>query len=443
MLRTLGNISLVERPTRLGALASTVVSALRAREKQYQIRDYLEQRERAGEALLENSRRKDEFLATLAHELRNPLAPILNATQLLGAGRINETTVRWARDVLERQARQLVRLVDDLLDISRITRGKVELRKERVDLASIVRSSIETSRPLMEAAQHELEVSLPEAPIELEADAARLAQVLGNLLNNAAKYTPARGRISLSVERASHEAVIRVRDTGIGIPQEMLSRVFEMFLQVEDAIERTQGGLGIGLTLVRRFVEMHGGTVTVVSGGKNRGSEFTVRLPLLMATAAAAANQPQAAPGGPTAPHCRILIVEDNTDGAQTLSRLLVLAGHDVRVARDGISGVESVEKFKPDVVLMDIGLPELNGYEAARRIRQGKHGRNVTLIAMTGWGQAEDQRRARQAGFDLHFVKPLELSALQEVLQSLDACAGGSGPGAREPVTFTADRAS
>ncbi len=442
LLQTLGNVSLVERPTRLAALTSTVLSALRAREKQYQIRDYIEALERAGRALIESDQRKDEFLATLAHELRNPLAPIMNAAQLLGVAQPTEATVRWSREVLDRQVRQLTRLVDDLLDISRITRGKVELRRERVDLASIVRSSIETSRPLITAAQHQLEVHLPEAPIELDADPARLAQVFGNLLNNAAKYTPAQGRISISVEKESErEVAVRVRDSGIGIPPEMLSRVFEMFTQVEEALERTQGGLGIGLTLVRRFVELHSGSVSATSAGRDRGSEFVVRLPLPKDGAAAAPGT-EGTSDTPAGVMRRIVIVEDNPDGAESLRQLLTAAGHDVFLATDGLRGVDAVSSFKPDVVLMDIGLPGLNGYEAARRIRQTEHGRNVTLIAMTGWGQPDDRRRARHAGFDFHFVKPIDLSAIEKTLRSIHLRRSRDETGPRDPVAFAAERA-
>ena len=442
LLQTLGNVSLVERPTRLAALTSTVLSALRAREKQYQIRDYIEALERAGRALIESDQRKDEFLATLAHELRNPLAPIMNAAQLLGVAQPTEATVRWSREVLDRQVRQLTRLVDDLLDVSRITRGKVELRRERVDLASIVRSSIETSRPLITAAQHQLEVHLPEAPIELDADPARLAQVFGNLLNNAAKYTPAQGRISISVEKESErEVAVRVRDSGIGIPPEMLSRVFEMFTQVEEALERTQGGLGIGLTLVRRFVELHSGSVSATSAGRDRGSEFVVRLPLPKDGAAAAPGT-EGTSDTPAGVMRRIVIVEDNPDGAESLRQLLTAAGHDVFLATDGLRGVDAVSSFKPDVVLMDIGLPGLNGYEAARRIRQTEHGRNVTLIAMTGWGQPDDRRRARHAGFDFHFVKPIDLSALEKTLRSIHLRRSRDETGPRDPVAFAAERA-
>jgi len=442
LLQTLGNVSLVERPTRLAALTSTVLSALRAREKQYQIRDYIEALERAGRALIESDQRKDEFLATLAHELRNPLAPIMNAAQLLGVAQPTEATVRWSREVLDRQVRQLTRLVDDLLDISRITRGKVELRRERIDLASIVRSSIETSRPLITAAQHQLEVHLPEAPIELDADPARLAQVFGNLLNNAAKYTPAQGRISISVEKESErEVAVRVRDSGIGIPPEMLSRVFEMFTQVEEALERTQGGLGIGLTLVRRFVELHSGSVSATSAGRDRGSEFVVRLPLPKDGAAAAPGT-EGTSDTPAGVMRRIVIVEDNPDGAESLRQLLTAAGHDVFVAGDGLRGIDAVSSFKPDAVLMDIGLPGLNGYEAARRIRQTEHGRNVTLIAMTGWGQPDDRRRARHAGFDFHFVKPIDLGALQKTLHSIHLRHTLDETGPRDPVAFAAERA-
>jgi CheY-like chemotaxis protein/two-component sensor histidine kinase len=306
--------------------------------------------------------------------------------------------------------------VDDLLDLSRISQGKIVLRKERVELAAVVGSAVEASRPLIEKWGHELTVTLPPEPVLLEADPVRLAQVLLNLLNNAAKYTNQGGRIGLTAEREGEAVLVRVKDTGIGIPAEMLPRVFEMFTQVEQSQERSQGGLGIGLTLVQRLVQLHGGTVEAHSDGPGKGSEFVVRLPV---AGPARARGPQgAADGGQVVapPACRILVVDDNRDAADSLAVLLRMMGHEVHTAHDGLEAVGAVAVLQPDVVLLDIGLPKLNGYEVARRVRQGR-AEGVVLIALTGWGQEEDRRRSREAGFDHHLTKPVELAALQQLL--------------------------
>jgi PAS domain S-box-containing protein len=382
-------------------------------------------RKKAEEALKEADRRKDEFLAMLAHELRNPLAPIRNAVQILRAKGPPVPELQWARDVIDRQALQLTRLVDDLLDVSRITKGKIALRKERVELAAVVGSAVEGSRPLVEKWGHELTVTLPPEPVHLEADPTRLAQILLNLLNNAAKYTEQGGRIWLTAEREGEAVVIRVKDTGVGIPAEMLPRVFELFTQAERSLERAQGGLGIGLTLVQRLVQMHGGSVEARSEGPGKGSEFVVRLP---AARAGDEGAPGAGEGGqaPAAPRSRILVVDDNRDAADSLAVLLRLMGHEVHTAHDGLEAVGAATVLRPDVVLLDIGLPKLNGYDAARRVRQ-ERGEGVMLIALTGWGQEEDRRLSREAGFDYHLTKPVELGALQQLL----AAAKPAGPSA------------
>jgi PAS domain S-box-containing protein len=376
------------------------------------------ERQRAQAALRDADRRKDEFLAMLAHELRNPLAPIRNAVQIVRAKAPREPDLQWATDVVERQIHQMTRLVDDLLDVSRITRGKIVLRRELVDLAAVIGSAVEASRPLVEKWGHKLTVTLPPEPIPLEADATRLAQVFLNLVNNAAKYTDPGGRIAITAERHGQHVAVVVRDSGIGIPADSLRTIFEMFAQVERSIERSEGGLGIGLTLVRRLVEMHGGTVEARSAGAGQGSEFEVRLPL------AAARVDRASPGlapGDTQPRRvaarRILIVDDNQDAADSLGLLLRMSGNDVETAHDGVAAVESATAFRPDIVLMDIGLPRLNGYEAAQRIRQQQGGRNIILVAVTGWGQEEDRRRCLEAGFDHHMTKPVEYEALQRLL--------------------------
>ncbi|HLJ92109.1 MAG TPA: PAS domain S-box protein [Gemmataceae bacterium] len=381
------------------------------------------ERLRFEQALKDADRRKDEFLATLAHELRNPLAPIRNAVQIIRAKGAPVPELQWARDVIERQVQQMTRLVDDLLDVSRITTGKIELRKERVELATVVNSAVEASRPLIEKWGHELTVELPSEPVYLDADQTRLAQVLLNLLNNAAKYTEQGGRIWLTAEREGESVVIRVKDTGIGIPQEILPRIFEMFTQVDRSLERSQGGLGIGLTLVQSLVEMHGGTVEAHSDGPGKGSEFVVQLPVAAEIKdrgrdGAAGSERVAAPA-----KCRILVVDDNQDAADSLAMLLRILGNEVHTAHDGLEAVGAAGVFRPDVVLLDIGLPKLNGYEAGRRIRE-QQGNGVVLIALTGWGQEEDRRRSKEAGFDHHMTKPVEFDALQTLLAELKTAA-------------------
>ena len=369
-------------------------------------------RERAQARLLEEQdRRKDEFLATLAHELRNPLAPIRTGLHFLRMGGTGEQATR-THEMMERQLRHLVRMVDDLLDISRITLGKVELKKERVDFRNVLGSALETTRPLVEASNHELAVRLPAGPLPLDADPTRLAQVLANLVNNAAKYTPSGGRIQLSAEVEEDTLIVRVCDTGIGIPAEMLSRVFDIFTQVGRSIDHSQGGLGIGLTLVRRLLDMHGGSVVAESAGINQGSTFTLKLPL-----ARRGETPEAvvAPAA-TQRVRRILIVDDNTDAAETLAMLLNLEGHLTRVAHDGEAALNAAVEFQPDTVFLDIGMPGMNGYETAQRLREA-HGNAMRIIALTGWGAEEDRRLANHAGFDRHLVKPVDPAVLASAL--------------------------
>jgi len=365
-------------------------------------------------ALRDADRRKDEFLAVLAHELRNPLAPVRNAIEILRATQSPSLQLQWTHDVIDRQVRQMTRLVDDLLDVSRITTGKIELRNERIELSAAVRIALEASRPLIERGQHILTVRIPPEPIFLHADLARLAQVLSNLLNNAAKYTRPGGHIWLCAERNDGHVKLRVRDNGMGIPPAMLRRIFDMFTQVGGTSDHQQGGLGIGLTLVKRLVEMHGGQVEARSEGESRGSEFILTLPTVSGEEA----QPAPAPAQPAAvvqPR-RILVVDDNRDAAESLSMLLHARGHDVRVAYDGLEAVGAAIAFQPDVVLLDIGLPKLYGYDAARRIRDAR-GDGVLLIAVTGWGQEEDRRRAKAAGFDHHLTKPVDPEAISRLI--------------------------
>lgn len=355
---------------------------------------------------------KNEFLSMLAHELRNPLAPIRNAAQLLGLRGSDEPDLRWIREVIERQVVQMVRLVDDLLDVSRITRGKVRLQREPIELTTIVALAAETSKPLIDSHHHSFAISLPTYPVWINGDLARLAQVLTNLLNNAAKYTEDGGQIWLTARHDGEFAVISVRDTGIGIPGNMLSAVFELFAQVNRTLDRSQGGLGIGLTLVRQLVEMHGGTVVAHSAGAGCGSEFTVSLPTLQELPLRTTdNTDESASEELTA---RILVVDDNVDSADTLARLLRLAGHHVQVAYDGPAGLAAAQSFQPTVILLDIGLPGMDGYEVAARLREIPTTRDVLLIAVTGYGQQRDEVLSLDAGFDFHLTKPIDLSTLQ-----------------------------
>jgi PAS domain S-box-containing protein len=365
--------------------------------------------------LSEADRRKNEFLAMLAHELRNPLAPISNATQALRLAGGDGEAIHAATGMLERQVGQMSRLVDDLLDMSRITRGRIELRKARVELAPVVEHAVEAARAIYRSMNRELTVAIPAEPIPLDADATRLAQVIGNLLHNACKFTEPGGHVWLTVERQGARAAIRVRDNGIGLAAEHLSRIFEMFAQVDTSLERSRGGLGIGLTLVKTLVDMHGGTVEVCSQGLGHGSEFTVRLPVAVAAAEPAVRE--AAAEALTPAGRRILIVDDSLDGAESLAILLQFIGHETHLAHDGITALDAAERLRPDAVLLDIGLPGLNGYEVCRRIRQQSWGQAMTLVALTGWGQDEDRHRSREAGFDAHLVKPVDHDALAALL--------------------------
>jgi PAS domain S-box-containing protein len=376
------------------------------------------------EALQDADRRKNEFLAVLAHELRNPLAPISNALQLIGLAGDNKTLLERAMSIMERQVTQMARLIDDLLDVSRITRNKLTLRQHSFELETAINNAVDASRPLIERAGHTLTVSLPESPVIVHGDLARLSQVFSNLLNNAAKYTPSGGQIIVTMTRDSNQAAVSVRDTGIGISSDKIAHVFEMFMQGDTSLERQHGGLGIGLTLVERLIKLHGGQVEAKSDGLNRGSEFVVRLPIL--AAANVASPTSFANESHGALHCRLLVVDDNKDSADSLATMLEAKGAQVRTAYDGVEAVEAAIAYRPDAVLLDIGMPRLNGYDAAQRIRTQLGGKEVLLIAMTGWGQDDDKRRAREAGFDHHFVKPVDPVRLVELLSGLpeNSCA-------------------
>jgi signal transduction histidine kinase/ActR/RegA family two-component response regulator len=418
----LGNVTVVERPTRISALISAVRTALRARQRQYQIREHLDERARAEEALREADRRKDEFLAILAHELRNPLAPIRNSLHILRATGSGGSGVPEIAEMMERQVNHMVRLVDDLLEVSRITRGKIELRRERIDLATIVQSAVETCRPFIERSDHHLVVSLPAEPITLEVDQVRLAQVLTNLLNNAAKYTDAGGRIELTVRREDPWVTIEVRDSGRGIPGHMLPRVFDLFTQVEDSSERTQGGLGIGLTLAKTLVEMHGGRIEAHSEGPGRGSRFVVRLPRRTSGVASSRATPLRADQPSALSQRRILVVDDNRDAADSLAMVLGLLGAEVSAAYDGQQALAAIVGVHPSIVFLDLGMADMDGYEVARRIRARRDLDDVTLIALTGWGQEKDRRNSRAAGIDHHLTKPVDIAALSILLGSLES---------------------
>ncbi|MBN8625183.1 MAG: PAS domain-containing protein [Planctomycetes bacterium] len=370
--------------------------------------------------LSEVNRKKDEFLATLAHELRNPLAPIRSGLELIKLAAKDETVVDHTRDMMERQLAQMVRLVDDLMDLSRISRGKIELKLQRVELAKVIDSAVEAARPLIDAMSHELVLSLPERPVLVQADPVRLSQILLNLLNNAAKYSNRGSRIWLSAHGEDTNLVLAVRDEGVGIPPDKLTQIFEMFAQVDGSLEKAQGGLGIGLNIVKRLVEMHGGRIEAKSDGRGCGSEFIARLPVIVQDA-----EPDAV-AMPVEPKesessLRILVVDDNQDGAHSLATMLKLIGNQTFTAYDGEAGVEIALRERPDVVLLDIGLPKLNGYEACRRIRDQDRGKDIVVIAVTGWGQEDDRRRAREAGFDHHLVKPVDPAALMKLLAELN----------------------
>ena len=392
---------------------------------QCNIRD-ITARKSAAEELRESSQRKSEFLAMLAHELRNPLAPIRSALEIISHAGGDAATQRAAVETMQRQVAHMVRMVDDLLDVSRVERGTIELRRRRVDLADVVRQAAELAQPLCDRLQHRFTVTLPAQPVHVDADPTRLAQVLGNLLNNACKFTPTPGgRVELTLGREAAQAVIRVRDNGVGIAADQMARIFEMFVQVDSSLERSASGLGIGLTLVRTLVELHGGTVQAASDGVGRGSEFVIRLPALAATSESGPGAPEPVLGecAASVPR-RILVVDDNRDATESLALLLQLEGHVTRAAYDGLEALEVARSFDPEIVLLDIGLPGLNGYEVAHCLRQQPGGDRLLLVALTGWGQDDDRVRTRAAGFDEHLVKPVDPALLARVLDRGGGCA-------------------
>ncbi|MGE4239937.1 ATP-binding response regulator [Ramlibacter sp.] len=371
--------------------------------------------------LMAASARKDEFLATLAHELRNPLAPVRNAVEILKRRGHELDRVQWATALVDRQVNAFTRLIDDLMDVSRINQGRVELKREVVTLNDVLSDAIETVRPHVDAARHDFTVLLPDRQIAVDGDRTRLAQAFVNLLHNATKYTDAGGRIEVAVLVENRHAVVTIRDTGIGIPHDSLEKVFDMFSQVESALSRSRGGLGIGLALTQRLVQMHGGTIKAYSDGPGRGSRFMVSLPIAAEEVPAAPAAKEEAMAGVQAGF-RILVADDNVDAADTLAALLDLLGHTAHVVHDGEAAALAVPEFDPEIVILDIGMPKLNGYEACRRIRAQDGGAGRVLVALTGWGQEQDLARSREAGFDRHLVKPIAVDALQSLLEEVAA---------------------
>ncbi len=389
------------------------------RELEERVRERTSELERTAAALRDADRRKDEFLAMLAHELRNPLAPIRTAAELLRLPGVPEARRATSRDIIERQVDHLVRLIDDLLDVSRVERGLITLQRKPVDLAEIVTRAVETSRPAMDRRHHTLDVQLPPQGVVVDGDEIRLIQILGNVLNNAAKFTDPGGSIAVDVSVENGDVALRVTDTGIGIPAELLPNIFELFTQGDRGVERAAGGLGIGLALVRKLVEMHDGTVSARSDGPGHGSEITIRLPVLVDAVSQVPPGRARVPLSAAAGH-RVLVVDDNRDAAEAMTMLLESAGFSIRTAHDGADGFEQAAAFHPEIVLLDLGIPRMSGYDLARRLREQPWGRDILLVAVTGWGQKEDRERTARAGFDAHLVKPVGEQDL------LDAIAGG-----------------
>jgi two-component system, sensor histidine kinase len=406
-MATLGNVMVIERPTQMASLVSAARSALRTRERQYMLRTADE--------------RKDAFMATLAHELRNPLAPLTHALHMLRREDVDPAKHRWAVDVIERQSVQLTRLVDDLLDVARITQGKVSLQLQDIDLGDVVRNAIEISAPLIESMQHVLTTRLPPTPTRVRVDPLRLAQCVSNLLNNAAKYTPDGGRIALEVSVHAHDFELEVRDSGDGIAPEAMEHLFDMFAQDDRSRPRAQGGMGVGLWIVKTFVELHGGTVSAHSEGEGRGSRFVVRIPHVP-LAAPPAPERAAAPEPVAGKALCVLVVDDNIDNADSLSELIALCGHEVHKAYTGEAALRAAAHCHPDVAILDIGLPDLDGREVARRLRSDRATSHATLIALSGWGQPADREGSSAAGFDHHLVKPADLGEILALIRGVQA---------------------
>lgn len=420
----LGNVTVLERPIRLASLVTAVGSAVRARARQYELREYLQSLADARNELADVAKAKDEFLATLGHELRNPLAPMRSALAVLNDERTDAARRAELQALLARQVNHMVHLVDDLIDVSRLTRGAIELRPQRLDLCDAVASAVELSQPLITARRHRLHVAMDGGPFWVEADVVRLTQVVSNLLNNSAKYSPPGGEIRIAVLRDGDDVRMDVADDGVGIEPEVLPHVFDMFTQGRDIEHRAQDGLGIGLTLVKRLVQLHGGRIHAASEGKGRGAQFVVHLPLAAAPAQPAAPAPTYAGGTGDTHRCglRVLVVDDNRDAAETLGMVLGLLGIEHHLAYSGPEALQTLTAARADAVLLDIGMPGMDGYQVARRIRESATLCDTPLIALTGWGQLDDVRRTREAGFDHHLTKPVDLGQLTALLDSIGA---------------------
>lgn len=424
----LRNLTLLDRPTSARAMLSAVKTALRGRRWQYQIRDQIESLRSAERSLRLADQRKDEFLATLAHELRNPLAPIRTGLQLLrSAPPTDPAQHRAVTAMMDRQLSQLRRLIDDLLEVSRISMGKLTLQREPMDLRAAVALALEACQPLIDRGGHHVRVSVPEEPLWVDGDLTRLSQAISNLLNNACKYTPDGGRIELALVRSDGQALLTVQDSGVGLPEDMVGRVFDMFAQVNRSLERAQGGLGIGLALVRSLVAMHGGQVRAASDGPGLGSTFTVELPLAPEDSVPAPLQSTPVPQMPVG--LRVLVVDDNEDAASSLAMLLALSGHEVAVEHSGPEALRQADGFLPHAVLCDLGMPGMSGHEFALRLRQDPRFAGTLLVALTGWGADEDQRRSRAAGFDAHLIKPASVDEVMALLARLVPAAGPDSP--------------
>ena len=426
-----GAVDFIHKPIEPDILRSKADVFFELYRQRQQIAEQRDELKTQSEALQAADRRKDEFLATLAHELRNPLAPLRHGLDILRktpesaeAGEI--------REMMDRQLVHLVRLIDDLLDVSRVSRGKIELRKQTIAAADVIRSALETSRPLIDSNKNSLTVEMPEDPIWLDADLTRLAQVVGNLLNNAAKYTPEGGSIALSLRRDGNDALIAVADTGIGIPVEMQAEVFQLFAQVEHHLDRAQGGLGIGLALVEQLVVLHGGAVAAHSAGEGKGSVFTVRLPVAADPVEPRAETKQAPPPAVPPRPLKVLVVDDNEAVAQAVGWMLEAIGHDYKLVHDGREALPAAQEFRPDAILLDIGLPGMDGYAVCRAIRGDQTLKGIAIIAQTGWGQDRDRALASEAGFDRHLVKPVALDELERVLHDV---AKAQAPSLKSPA--------
>jgi two-component system, sensor histidine kinase len=414
LLSALRNVTILDRPTSRRSLVSAIQAALRGRERQYQIRDQLNTLQKVEESLRTANRRKDEFLAMLAHELRNPLAAIRTATELLARAKPPEPRAQMAADLVKRQVTHLTRLVDDLMDVSRITQGRIQLQRRPFELSSIVAQAIESVEPLLREKRHMVSRISNFESLYVNGDSARLLQCVTNLLTNAAKYTDPAGKIRVELRGDEDVAVISVSDNGIGISAELLPSIFDLFVQSSRSLDRSDGGLGIGLSVVQRLVRMHGGGVRAASDGPGRGATFEIRLPRVPAPQEAASERPPLRINPK-----RILVVDDNADAANTLAELLRLDGHEAQTVHSAKAALESIGKYGPDVVLLDIGLPEMDGYQVAERIRETSRG--IRLIALTGYGQAEDVARTRAAGFDVHMVKPVDFDVLQRAMGAIE----------------------